>query len=82
MVGVYKTITLHIHDMKIKVKIQRTNEEKELDINGDITIEELLNKIDVNPTTVIVTRNKEVITEDTTLQNNDQIELLSVISGG
>lgn len=68
--------------MKIKVKIQRTNEEKELDINGDITIEELLNKIDVNPTTVIVTRNKEVITEDTTLQNNDQIELLSVISGG
>ncbi|MBI2671228.1 MoaD/ThiS family protein [Candidatus Woesearchaeota archaeon] len=68
--------------MKIKVKIQRTNEEKELDINGYITIGELLNKIDVNPTTVIVTRNKEVITEDTTLQNNDQIELLSVISGG
>lgn len=68
--------------MKIKVKIQRTNENKELSLPNKITVAELLDKIKINPTTVIVTRNKEVITENTFLNNNDKLELLSVISGG
>ena len=68
--------------MKIKVKIQRTNENKELNIENKATVEQLLSKININPTTVIVTRNKEVITEDTPLNNNDNLEILSVISGG
>ncbi len=68
--------------MKIKVKIQRTNENKELNLENKTTVQQLLSKININPTTVIVTRNKEVITEDTSLNNNDSLEILSVISGG
>lgn len=68
--------------MKIKVKIQRTKEEKELNLNSKATVEEILNKLKINSTTVIVTRNREVITEDTLLNDKDSVEILSVISGG
>ena len=46
------------------------------------TINELLIQLTINPETVLVTRNNTVITEDTQLQDNDHIEILSVISGG
>lgn len=46
------------------------------------TVQEFLQQIKVNPETVIVVRNNEVITEQETLHDNDKIELLSVISGG
>ncbi|MEK6974100.1 MAG: MoaD/ThiS family protein [Nanoarchaeota archaeon] len=68
--------------MKIKVKIQRTKEEKELSLNSKATAKEVLNKLKINPTTVIVTRNREVITENTMLNDKDSLEILSVISGG
>jgi sulfur carrier protein ThiS len=68
--------------MKIQVKIQRTNESKIVDISNGSTVYQVLNKIEINFTTVLVTRNKEVITEDTQLKDKDILELLSVISGG
>ena len=43
---------------------------------------ELLQELGINPETVLVIREGEVITEEETLNNNDKIELLSVISGG
>ena len=68
--------------MKISVNIQRTKESKDVIIDNKITVKELLKRIDINSTTVIVTRNKEVIAEDTMLNNNDKLDILSVISGG
>ncbi len=49
---------------------------------GGITVLELLRHIQINPETVIVVRNNEVLTEKDLLQDKDKIELLSVISGG
>jgi thiamine biosynthesis protein ThiS len=68
--------------MKIKVKIQRTNESKLVNINNGSTVKDILEKLSINFTTVLVTRNKEVITEETKLKDKDSLELLSVISGG
>ncbi len=65
--------------MKIKVFIERTNEKKLVNVNN---FNELFNKINIDPNTVIITRNNELITEKTKLNNNDEIKLLSVISGG
>ena len=45
-------------------------------------VKELLKQLKLNPEAFLVVRNSEVITEDETLQDNDRIELLSVISGG
>jgi len=65
--------------MKIKVFIERTN--KKVMVNAK-NFNELFKKIKVDPNTVIITRKNELITEKAKLNNNDEIKLLSVISGG
>jgi sulfur carrier protein ThiS len=42
----------------------------------------LLEKTGHNPTTILVTRGDELLTEEEVLKNTDKIELRSVISGG
>ncbi|HIH25432.1 MoaD/ThiS family protein [Candidatus Woesearchaeota archaeon] len=64
----------------MKIFIERTNEHKE--VKEASTVKELLKILDINPTTVIVARNNELITEDSKLDKNDSIKLISVISGG
>ncbi|MBI2499759.1 thiamine biosynthesis protein ThiS [Candidatus Woesearchaeota archaeon] len=65
--------------MKIKVFIERTN--KRVIVNAK-DFNELFKKIKVDSNTVIITRKNELITEKARLNNNDEIKLLSVISGG
>lgn len=65
--------------MKVNVFIERFNETKELDVDS---ISELFKKLNVDQNTVLITRNNELLTEDEVLNENDEIKLLSVISGG
>ncbi|MBI2666180.1 sulfur carrier protein ThiS [Candidatus Woesearchaeota archaeon] len=67
--------------MKLQVKNERENSLKKIVFAGT-TVQELLKQLKINPETVIVVRNNEVITEDEELKDKEQIELLSVISGG
>lgn len=46
------------------------------------TAEGLLKELKLNPDTVLVMRNGQLITEDEPLENTDTIKILSVISGG
>ncbi|MBS3134088.1 MoaD/ThiS family protein [Candidatus Woesearchaeota archaeon] len=46
------------------------------------TVKELLEKLNINPETVLVTRDNELILLNEKLNNKDEIKLLSVISGG
>lgn len=64
---------------KLRVFIEKTNENKEVDAS---TVKELLSNLKINPTTVIVTKNNELVTEEEKITNKDQIKVLSVISGG
>lgn len=63
----------------MKVFIERTNEYKEV---GEGVVRDILKRLDINPTTVIVTKNNELVTEDEKLKPKDEIRILSVISGG
>jgi len=63
----------------MKVFIERTNEYREVKAG---TVRELLELLDINPTTVIVAKNNELVTEDAKLNKKDNVKLLSVISGG
>mgnify|MGYP001606530523 CR=1 FL=1 len=45
-------------------------------------VKTLLQKTKHNPETVLVVRDKELLTEEDTLKNTDMIEFRSVISGG
>ena len=46
------------------------------------TVIELLRELKINPETILITRNNEVITEDEKISEDDKLEILSVISGG
>ena len=46
------------------------------------TVKELLEKLNINPETVLVIKNNELILLDEKLNKKDEIKLLSVISGG
>ena len=63
----------------MKIYIEKTNESKDIKAK---TVKELLEKLKINPTTVIVTRNNELITEEEKIKETDKIRILSVISGG
>ncbi len=64
----------------MKVYIERPKTEKNLEFEG--TVKELLVLLDINPETVIVANNNELITEEDVLKNTDEIRIMSVISGG
>ncbi len=46
------------------------------------TVASLLSSLDINPETVLVSRNGEIVTEDVVLKDSDDIKILSVVSGG
>jgi len=63
----------------VKVFIEKENKTVNLEASN---VKEVLNKLDINPETVLLARNNELILLETKLNNNDELKLLSVISGG
>ena len=55
---------------------------KEYEVKPGMTVKHALEKIDVLPESVIVTRAGELITEDELLEAGDVLKLVAVISGG
>jgi sulfur carrier protein ThiS len=68
--------------VKIKVKISRTNKEKEIQLEKGSTVIDLLNKLKIKPDTVVVMRNKSPIPIDDILNDKQEIMILQVFSGG
>ena len=68
--------------INISVFIDSKNKNIKLELNSNSIVLDLLKKLDINPVTVIISRNNELILEDEKLNNNDEIKILSVISGG
>ena len=63
----------------VKAFIERKNKTEELSAE---TVIELLKKLNINPETVLVTRDNELLNLNDKLEKKDSIKLLSVISGG
>jgi len=63
----------------MKVFIEREN--KTIDIQAK-TGTELLEKLEINPTTILLVQNNNVVISDVELADTDDIKILSVISGG
>ncbi len=60
--------------------IEREKRAEKLAYDGSIS--GLLNKFKINPSTVIVVKNNAVVTEDANVKGDDDVKVLSVISGG
>lgn len=67
--------------MKINVYIEKTAQKSSVKCTGN-TVQDLLVQLQLNPETVLVVRNSDVLTRDVLLQEKDSITILSVISGG
>ncbi len=64
----------------MKIFIERTKEEKELQFEG--TVAGLLRKLRINSEAVLVSRNNELLTKTDKIKKTDVIKILSVVSGG
>ena len=64
---------------KLKVFLERENKNVEVEARN---MHELFSKLKVNPETVLISKNNELVTDEIELKENDDIKLLSVISGG
>ena len=71
-----------MNKININVFIDRENKNITIELDNNSIAADLLKKLNINPVTVIVSRNNELILEDEKLNNNDEIKVLSVISGG
>ena len=63
----------------MKVFIEKDN--KTTDVKAK-TIKEVLDKLKINPITVLTVVNDELVTEDKKLSDKDEVKILTVISGG
>ncbi|CAB4346100.1 unannotated protein [freshwater metagenome] len=65
-----------------RVKVRLHNPRRDLDIEGPITIINLLARLDLNREAVLVVRDGELVPGDQSLSDDDSIEIRPVISGG
>ena len=65
--------------MKITAYDERNNIKKELEVSS---IKQAAEKLKINLEEVIITKNNQLVTEESKLKQNDKLKFLSVISGG
>jgi sulfur carrier protein ThiS len=56
--------------------------ENEWDVKGGITARAAIKKLGLDPEGVLVIRNGRLVSDDTLLEDQDQVKLIAVISGG
>lgn len=64
------------------MKVILRNPRRELDIEGETTVRDVLRRLDIIPDTVLVIREGELLLKTDQLTDADTIELRPVISGG
>ncbi|MFH1073152.1 MAG: MoaD/ThiS family protein [Nanoarchaeota archaeon] len=64
----------------MRLFIEKDNVRKNLRFSGSVS--KLLAKLKINPESVVVAKNKGIVTEDEIISDSDSVELLSVVSGG
>jgi sulfur carrier protein len=64
------------------VKVVLRNPRRELDIEGDASVKDVLRRLDIIPETVLVIREGELLLKTDPVADSDTIELRPVISGG
>lgn len=68
--------------MKVSVFIERENKKDKIELEDNSNVSDLLKNLNLNPVTVIVSKNNDLVTENEKLKNNDKIKIIPVISGG
>jgi sulfur carrier protein len=64
------------------VKVRLRNPDRELEVAGERKVHVVLAELGIDPDTVLVIRERELLTREDRLAESDQIEIRPVISGG
>ena len=62
--------------------IKVTYRDKQWAVSGNITVRELIEKVDMNPATVLAVRKGKLVLDSELLGDEDEIKLIAIISGG
>ena len=68
--------------VEIKAKLSRTKETRKINVETGSTVEYLLKKIKLKPDTLIVMSNNKPIPVDDVLNENQELTIIQVASGG
>lgn len=64
------------------MKLRLRNPDREVDVAGGRPVRAVLAEIGVDPDTVLVIRDRELVTREVLLVDGDEVEIRPVISGG
>lgn len=66
----------------VKMEVKLKGKEKEVKLKEGSTVKDLLEALEINPETVLVEREKEIIPETEELKDGDQIHIINITSRG
>ena len=64
------------------MKVLLRNPRREVEVRGPTTVASLLERLELNPESVLVIVDDELVTRDARLADTDAVEIRPVISGG
>jgi sulfur carrier protein ThiS len=64
------------------MQIELRNPTRTVEISGPLSVAKLLNRLDLNPASVLVISNGTLVPIDSSLADDAVVEIRSVISGG
>jgi sulfur carrier protein ThiS len=64
------------------VIVKLRNPDREVAVPGPLRVRELLTRVGVHPNAVLVIRDRDLLTTEDTVRDDDVVEVRPVISGG
>ena len=64
------------------MKVLLRNPRRELEMDGPVRVHALLDRLDINRESVLVIRGDTLVTGDAKLDDDDEVEIRPVVSGG
>ncbi len=62
--------------------VRLRNPDREVTLTGPLRVRDLLGEVGVHPDAVLVIRDRDLLTRDDTVQDDETVEVRAVISGG
>ena len=66
----------------VRIYIERENKFEEISIKEKTEIKVLLDKLNISLSSIIISKNNEIVLEDEFVEDSDDLKLFSVVSGG
>lgn len=66
----------------VKVYIERDNKDVKLDYENPVSVKVVLKKLNISSESVILVKNGNICLDDELVSKDDELKLLSVVSGG